>query len=145
MSTPRPTRTRPTPRDVVPRHPVRDEQPVNVDDEYDDETPEEEPGPADAQEAEARGHYVTADLCGEPMRIVPPGAWRQSWQRNLNQGNIDAFAENVLHPDDVDRYYELDPTNDELGAFVGDAASLSGESLGKSRGPAASSRRTRRR
>jgi hypothetical protein len=100
---------------------------------------------ADAQETEAEGHYVTASLCGEELQIIPPGAWRQSWHRLLNRGMFDEFAELVLHPDDVDVYFDIDPTNDEFNDFVTDAASQSGESLGKSRGPARSSKRTRRR
>lgn len=102
-------------------------------------------GAADAQEYEAGGHYVTADLCGEPVRIIPPGAWRQSWMRLLNAGAFDQFAEQVIHPDDIDLYEEIDPTNDEFGEFVAEAATRAGESLGKSRGPAPSRRSTRRR
>ncbi|AWT47529.1 hypothetical protein HXP45_01460 [Streptomyces actuosus] len=94
---------------------------------------------------EATDGYVTALLCGEELRVIPPGQWRQSQQRLLNMGQIDAFAEAVIHPDDIDLYFELDPTNEEIGEFVADAAQQAGESLGKSRGPAPSSRRTRRR
>ncbi|MCY0962611.1 hypothetical protein [Streptomyces sp. H27-H5] len=101
--------------------------------------------PAEAQESEALGHYVTVTLVDEDVRVIPPGAWRQSWQQKLQQGLTDEFAELVIHPDDLDLYYDIDPTNDEFGDFVGAAARMSGESLGKSRGPAASSRRTRRR
>jgi hypothetical protein len=121
----------------------RREPPRHVDlpdDDYEHEVP-----PAEAQEAEASGHYVTVDLLGKAIRVIPPGAWRQSWQRQLSQGMTDAFAEKVIHPDDLDLYFDLDPTNDEFAEFVGEAARLSGESLGKSRGPAASPRRTRRR
>ena len=100
---------------------------------------------AEAQEIEADSQYVTALLCGEEVRVIPPAAWRQSWQRLLNQGQIDAFAEKVFHPEDVDQYYDLDPTNEEFGEFVADAAQQAGESLGKSRGPAPSSRNTRKR
>lgn len=110
-----------------------------------DDFDEVEVSPAEAQEIEAVNKYVTAELCGEEVRIIPPGAWRQSWQRLLGQGQIDAFAEIVLHPDDFDLYLELDPTNEEFGELVGDAAERAGESLGKSSGPAPSSRRTRRR
>lgn len=136
---PRPRRPQPTPRDLAPAE-QRDETPEV--DYYDGEEPA---GEATAQEIEAAGHYVTASLAGEPIRVIPPGAWRQSWQRHLAQGQFDAFAEKVIHPDDLDAYYEIDPTNDEFGQFVSDAAELAGESLGKSRGPAPSSRRTRRR
>ncbi|MET8694683.1 hypothetical protein ABZV65_19320 [Streptomyces bauhiniae] len=100
---------------------------------------------ADAQEIEAEGQYVTALLCDEEVRVIPPGAWRQSWQRHLGQGRIDAFAELVIHPDDLAVYEDIDPTNDEFGAFVADAGEQAGESLGKSRGPSRSQRRTRRR
>lgn len=100
---------------------------------------------AEAQEIEAVNMHVTGMLCDEEVRIIPPGAWRQSWQRLLNQGQIDAFAKIVLHPDDYELYVELDPTNDEFGELINDAATRAGESLGKSSGPAPSSRRTRRR
>jgi hypothetical protein len=50
-----------------------------------------------------------------------------------------------MPPEDYDRFVEIDPTNDEFGEFIGDAAARAGESLGKSRGPATSSRSTRRR
>lgn len=100
---------------------------------------------AGAQEIEAVNKHVTALLCGEEVRIIPPGAWRQSWQRLAAQGQIDAFAQIVLHPDDYDLYLDIDPTNEEWGEFVQDAAEQAGESLGNSHGPAPSSRRTRRR
>ena len=99
----------------------------------------------DAQEAEANDRYVAGDLCGEEVRIIPPGAWKQSWRRLLMAGQIDDFADIVLHPDDYELYEELDPTNDEFGDLVNTASERAGESLGKSRGPAPSSRRTRRR
>jgi hypothetical protein len=114
---------------------------VDSDDDFDEQDVSE----ADAQEIEAEGHYVTAALADEDLRIIPPTAWRQSWHRLLNAGQFDEFAELVLHPDDLDRYFEIDPTNGEFNDFVTDAANRSGESLGKSRGPAPSSRRTRRR
>lgn len=100
---------------------------------------------AEAQEAEAVSKHVTGLLCDEEIRIIPPGAWRQSWQRLLNSGQVDAFAKIVLHPDDYGLYLDIDPTNEEFGALVSDAAERAGESLGKSSGPAPSSRRTRRR
>ena len=114
--------------------------------------PDEEPDitAADAQEIEAEGHYVTATLRGvdereEEVRIIPPGAWRQSWQRLLNNGQVDAFSKTVLHPDDYEVYLDLDPTNEQFGEMVGEAAERAGEPMGNSRGPAPSSRSTRRR
>lgn len=119
---------------------------VRVTEEQEDDF-EEETSAAEAQELEADtdGHYVTATLAGEPIRIIPPGAWRQSWQTKLARGQFNAFAEEVVHPDDLDLYFDIDPTNDEFEQFVTDAANMSGESLGKSRGPSRSSRRTRKR
>ena len=101
--------------------------------------------PAEAQEIEATGHFVTAALCGKDLEIVPPGAWRQSWQRKLKAGDMDAFLEMVLSPDSYETYLELDPTNDEIGEFLNDAGEAAGEPMGKSSGPSASSRRTRKR
>lgn len=131
-----PDRNRPVraPRELAP---VETEQ---VDDYEDDEI-----DAADAQEIEAEGHFVTATLDDEEIRVVPPGAWKQSWQTALANGQFQFFAEKVLHPDDLDLYLEIDPTNDQFEQFVSEAARRGGESLGKSRGPARSSRRTRRR
>lgn len=106
---------------------------------------ETEATPAEAQEAEAEGQYITVELCGEDVQIVPPTAWRTSWQRLLNNGQIDAFAEKVFHPDDFELFLELDPTMEEWIDFTERASRMAGESLGNSRGPAQSSRRTRRR
>lgn len=100
---------------------------------------------AEAQEIEAEGHYVTATLSGEEVQVIPPAAWRTSWQRMLRTGDLDGFAQKVLAPDDYDFYLELDPTLEEFMLFTEEAAVASGESLGKSSGPAPSSRRTRRR
>jgi hypothetical protein len=91
------------------------------------------------------GHYVTAELCGEEVQIVPASAWRSSWQRMLQQGNFDGFAEKVFHPDDYERYIDLDPTITEFMEFTNEAARRFGEDPGKSSGPAPSSRATRRR
>ncbi|MFI8206900.1 hypothetical protein [Streptomyces sp. NPDC085937] len=117
----------------------------HVEPDVDRETEDVEMDPAEAQEIEAEGHYVTAELCGEEVQIIPPTAWRSSWQRMLNQGILDGFAEKVLHPEDYEYYLETDPTIAEFMEFVETAASRSGEGPGKSRGPAPSSRRMRRR
>ncbi|MFB7605295.1 hypothetical protein [Streptomyces gardneri] len=129
--------SRTTTRKSTPVRPVRDHA--------DDDGVEKELDAADAQVLEAEGHYITAELDGDELRIVPPGAWRQSWQTALAAGNFAFFAEQVIHPEDLDLYFEIDPTNDQFEEFVSEAARRSGESLGKSRGPAGSSRRTRRR
>lgn len=99
---------------------------------------------ADAQEIEAEG-YVTAALCDEDVRIMPPSTWRASWQSLLGQGQIAAFVELVVHPDDLEVFWDVDPTGAEFGEFLDDATRQAGESPGNSRGPATSSRRMRRR
>ncbi|MGW2048533.1 hypothetical protein ACWCPF_25625 [Streptomyces sp. NPDC001858] len=109
------------------------------------EPEEAEVSAADAQEIEAEGHYVTAELCGEEVQVIPSTVWRSSWQRMLNQGDLDGFAEKILAPEDYELYLELDPTIAEFLEFAQDAAGRAGESLGNSSGPAPSSRRTRRR
>ncbi|MGW6946193.1 hypothetical protein ACWGHD_04620 [Streptomyces xanthophaeus] len=105
----------------------------------------EETTPAEAQEDEANGHYVTADLCGKTLEIIPSGAWRQSSMRLLKQNEMDDFFADVLSPDSYELYLDLDPTNDELGQFLDAAGSASGEPVGKSSGPNRSQRRTRKR
>ena len=105
---------------------------------------ETEVSAADAQEIEADG-YVTAELCGEEVQVIPPSMWRASWQRALNQGQIDFFAQKILHPDVYEFYLEVDPTMEDWLTFVEDASSKAGESLGKSRARSRSGGRTRRR
>ncbi|MFE2973388.1 hypothetical protein [Streptomyces sp. NPDC059258] len=117
-----------TPRELAPE--VREDDDVTA---------------AEAQELEATGRHITVDLCGEPVRAVPNGAWPVSAQRKLREGNLDGFMAAVLHEDDYELYEELDPTLDEFNQFVEDVSDLSGEPQGKSRGPNGSSRRTRRR
>lgn len=108
------------------------------------ETEDTEVSAAEAQEIEADG-YVTAELCGEEVQVIPPSMWRASWQRALNQGQIDFFAQKILHPDDYEYYLEVDPMMEEWLSFVEDASNKAGESLGKSRARSRSGGRTRRR
>ncbi|MER7623952.1 hypothetical protein [Streptomyces sp. NPDC126503] len=101
--------------------------------------------PADAQEIEASGHYITVALGETDVEVVPAGAWRQSAMRKLRIGDMDAFLEAVLSPASYELYLELDPTNDDLNTFIEDVSASSGESVGKSSGRPASSRSTRKR
>ncbi|MFE0470467.1 hypothetical protein ACFW2V_02475 [Streptomyces sp. NPDC058947] len=100
---------------------------------------------AEAQEIEAEGHYVTAELCGEEVRVIPAAGWRVSWQELLMSGQISAFAGKVLHPDDFDFFVEVDPTVQEFQEFVADASERAGEPLGKSSARSRSGGGTRRR
>lgn len=107
--------------------------------------PVEKVGAAEAQEIEADGHYLTVQLCGSEVEIIPSGAWRQSSMRKLRAGNVDGFMEDVLSPESYVLYEEIDPTNEEFNSFMESASEAAGESLGKSGGPRASSRTMRRR
>ncbi|MEU5424237.1 hypothetical protein AB0H73_01320 [Streptomyces olivoreticuli] len=97
------------------------------------------------QETDAATGYVTVELAGFQVRALPSQRWRASTLRALNSGDLDRFAEGVLHPDDVDAWYDGDPTQDEIGAWVAQVAEAGGETLGKSSGPRASSKITRKR
>lgn len=101
--------------------------------------------PAESQEIEATEEYATAELAGETLRVKPIGKWRPSYMRALRLSDFDAWAEGVLHPDDVQTFIDADATFDEINAFVGDAAQAAGEPVGKSNGRARSSRSTRKR
>ncbi|MFD5910214.1 hypothetical protein ACFWHL_16005 [Streptomyces massasporeus] len=107
--------------------------------------PDTEVSAAEAQEIEAEGHYVTADLCGEEVRVIPAAGWRVSWQELLMSGQISAFAGKVLHPEDYDFFVEVDPTVQEFQEFVADASERAGEPLGKSSARSRSGGGTRRR
>ncbi|MEV4739791.1 hypothetical protein [Streptomyces sp. NPDC049555] len=89
--------------------------------------------------------YITVELAGYPVRALVSQQWRASHLRALNAGDLDRFAEGVLHPDDVDAWYAADPTQDEIGAWVREVAEAGGEALGKSSGRPASSKITRKR
>jgi hypothetical protein len=129
------TRTTRTPRELAPVE-VEPEEDFEDDDEVD---------AAEAQEIEATVKHLTVALCGEAMRVLPAGAWPMSAQRALQDGDFDGFMARVLHEEDYELYVDIDPTLNEVNLFLEDAGKLSGESQGKSRGPAKSSRRTRRR
>jgi hypothetical protein len=100
---------------------------------------------ADKQEAEAAGEYVTVPIRGTEVRVKPQLKWRMSHMRCLNQGDLDGWAEGVIHPDDVDKFFDLDPEMEEFREFSEEAARLAGDSLGKSSGRSRSSKPTRRR
>lgn len=101
--------------------------------------------PAEAQEIEAAGEYATAELCGVELRVKNSGKWRPSYLRALRQSDFDTWAAGVLHPDDVEKFIDLDATFEEIGAFVSEASQAAGEPVGKPSGRATSSTRTRKR
>ena len=143
-TTPRKTATSRKPRTAAraASRPATTRRPAGPDVEPDDDVEVTE---AEAQEIEAEGHYITATLCGEDVQIVPPSAWRVSWNRMLMQGLIDEFAEKVLAPEDYEFFVEIDPTAEEFQDFVQEASEKSGEPLGKSGPRSRSGRPTRRR
>lgn len=97
------------------------------------------------QEIEAIGEYVTVPVAGGETRVKPQRDWRMSDLRMLNQGDLDAWAESVIHPDDLETFMDHDLTLAEFQDFAADAARLAGDGLGKSSRPSKSSRTTRRR
>jgi hypothetical protein len=101
--------------------------------------------PAEAQETEATEEYATAELAGETLRVKTIRHWRPSYMRALRLSDFDTWAEGVLHPDDVAKFIDADATFHEIDEFVGNAAQAAGEPVGKPRGRAASSTRTRKR
>lgn len=107
--------------------------------------------PAGAQEIEAAAEgYVVAPMTGydgtaEDLRVLPSTRWRASAIRALNAGDIDGFMRKVLHEDDYASYERLDPDTEAVGQFAEAVGDASGEALGKSSGPRASSRSTRKR
>ncbi|MEU1071943.1 MULTISPECIES: hypothetical protein [unclassified Streptomyces] len=111
------------------------------------DTDQIEISPAEAQEIEAEqhGHYVPVPFGDDKWDVIPPGAWRQSWLRQLKAGDMDTFMANILSPQSYDLYLDADPTNDDLGAFLNRAGETGGEPLGKSVGPRRSSTGTRKR
>lgn len=99
---------------------------------------------AEAQEVEAGGEYVDVPVADIEVRVKPQVDWRMSDIRALNQGDLDTWAESVLHPDDLDDFLDLDITLAEFRVFADEAAKATGDDLGKSKRPSGSSKRTRR-
>lgn len=100
---------------------------------------------AEKQAVEAAGEYVAVPVGDTETRVKPQRDWRMSDMRLLNAGDLDGWAESVIHEDDLDAFLELDITMGEFQQFAEDAARLAGDGLGKSSGRSRSSRGTRRR
>jgi hypothetical protein len=100
---------------------------------------------AEKQAIEAVGEYVTVPIGDLPARVKPQLQWRMSDMRLLNQGDLDGWAEAVIHPDDLDAFMDRDLTMAEFQDFAADAARLAGDGLGKSSARSRSSRNTQRR
>lgn len=97
------------------------------------------------QEIEAIGEYVPVPLGDAETRVKPQRDWRMSDLRMLNAGDLDGWAESVIHPDDLEAFMEQDLTLAEFQDFAAEASRLAGDGLGKSSRPSRSSRTTRRR
>ncbi|MEE2054650.1 hypothetical protein [Nocardiopsis tropica] len=86
-------------------------------------------------EAEAQGQeYVLVAMGEDTYRVIPQKQWRISFLRHLNEGDFEAWAECVMHPEDAETFIERDPTLDEFKDFSKAAARASGDGLGKSSG-----------
>ncbi|MFD7776661.1 hypothetical protein [Streptomyces sp. NPDC059753] len=101
--------------------------------------------PAEAQEIEAAGEFVTASLVGVELRVKPINQWRPSYIRALRNGDYDTWAVGVLHEDDAATFVDLDATFDEINEFTSAAMESAGEAPGKSSGRAKSSQTRRKR
>ena len=99
----------------------------------------------DKQALEAAGEYVPVPLNGVEVRVKPQIKWRMSDLRALNNGDFDAFAESVIHPDDLETFLDQDLTMGEFRDFSEEAARRAGDSLGKSSPRSRSSKPTRAR
>ncbi|MFD8315895.1 hypothetical protein [Kitasatospora purpeofusca] len=101
--------------------------------------------PADAQEIEATANYVSVELDGQALRVLPVGQWRPSFLRALRTADFDTWAALALHPEDVEVFVDLDATMDQIGDFTSRAMTAAGEAPGKSGARTKSSRSTRKR
>lgn len=101
----------------------------------------------ESQQAEAESEgvsYVLVALGEDTYRVLPQKQWRLSHMRMLNEGDFEGWAESVMHPEDAENFLEADPTIQEFQEFSKAAARASGDGLGKSNGPRASSRNGRK-
>lgn len=96
-------------------------------------------------EADAGGQNLLVPLAGKKVEVIPIGQWRSSAMRAIREGDWDLFAEMCLTPKGLKVWDDVDPTNDQIGAFFEDWAKASGQSLGESRASRRSSRSTARR
>lgn len=99
---------------------------------------------SEKQEIEAAGEYVSVPVGDTEARVKPQRDWRMSDMRLLNAGDLDGWAESVIHPADLEDFMTLDITMGEFRQFSEDAARLAGDGLGKSSGRSGSSRNTRK-
>ena len=99
----------------------------------------------EAQEREAEGEYVSVAVADIKVRLKPQLQWRMSHIRALNKGDLDTWAEGVIHPDDLDEFFEADVTVKQFSQFAEDSSKATGDDLGKSSGPSRSSKISRRR
>lgn len=100
---------------------------------------------AEKQEIEASGEYVAVPVGDMEARVKPQRDWRMSDMRLLHAGDLDGWAESVIHPADIEDFMALDITMGEFQQFSEDAARLAGDGLGKSSRRSGSSRNTRKR
>ncbi len=100
---------------------------------------------AEAQELEAAGEYTAVPVGDMEARVKPQVDWRMSDIRALNKGDLDAWAESVIHPDDLEEFLDLDITMAEFQRFADEAAARTGDDMGKSKRRSGSSRSTRKR
>jgi len=60
---------------------------------------------------------VTVPLGDVELRVLPPMDWRQTAMDGVRDGRFNTWARGALHPDDVAKWLELDPTNRQVVEF----------------------------
>ena len=71
--------------------------------------------------------WLTVTIAGTPVRVKPFSQWRQSAMDALTDGRLNDWAVRVLDEADAKTWLRLDPTNEEVHAFMGEWAKAFGE------------------
>lgn len=99
-------------------------------------------------DAVAPSQGVTVVLATEngkgEITVPPAGRWKTRANTMLRDGNLDGWAQITLSAEDWATWSELDPTNDDAGAFFAAWQEAAGETVGKSSKSPSGSRPTPR-
>lgn len=87
--------------------------------------------PITPAEREAKGEGATASLCGEPIHVPPMNQWRSSAVHAFQNADYETWAQKTLSESDYEIWADIDPTLDDINAFLEEAGKALG--LGKSR------------
>lgn len=93
------------------------------------------PTPVERAEAEMDTIHdaITADLAGQPVRILPMDDWPSSGRRAFGEARYDEWAEKCLAGDDyVNVWSVVDPTLKQMGPFFKSWEKQTGQDMGES-------------